>query len=251
MKDSEIDTAVGIFVEARRTGRLIDALPSGTGPETADDAHRIQEATIAALSEQTAGWKTAKSSDGSVLRGAIFRSRTFESPARVPAALCPLLGVEPEIAYRFDTPIAPREAPYSREEVAAVVTAFPAIEIVDSRFAGYPDVPEYHKTADCVSNGGFVYGPPIANWRDVDLINLPVRVTAGDDVLADVVGGHPRADPLLPAVDLVNDLSSGPGIEAGRFVTTGSYCGLLKGRPGVPIACRFGGIGDVELLFTE
>ncbi|MEJ8571553.1 hypothetical protein [Microbaculum marinum] len=251
MNDYDSDAAVTLFVEARRTGRKLDALPPGAAPASAAEAHRIQEATVAALGETIAGWKTSKGTDGSILRGAILRSRVFGSPAQVPVSLCPLMGVEPEIAYRFDVALPPREDAYSREEVAAAVSAFPAIELVDSRFLGYPDVPEHHKTADFVSNGGFVAGPMIENWQDRDLVNLSVRMTAGDEVLADVVGGHPREDPLLPAVDLANDLRSGDGIAAGRFVTTGSYCGLLIGRPGVPIVASFGGIGDVEMRFTE
>lgn len=251
MKDSEIRAAVRIFVEARRTGRRIDALPSELRPGNSDDAHRIQEATIAELGEEVAGWKTNLNAEGVTLRGAIFASRVFQSPAVVPVKLCPLMGVEPEIAFRFNHAMPARGNAYSREEVAAAVTAFPAIEIVDSRFAGYPDVPEYDKTADCVSNGGFVTGSPLANWREIDLVNLPVKMSAGDETLADVVGGHPRNDPLAPAVELVNELRHSTGVEPGRFMTTGSYCGLLIGRASVPIIAVFGSIGRVEVRFVE
>jgi 2-keto-4-pentenoate hydratase len=251
LQDRDIETAVEIFVAARRSGRLIDALPAGSSPATADEAHRIQEATIAALGETVAGWKTSRTKDGAVLRGAIFGSRVFQSPAVVPATLCPLMGVEPEIAFRFDRAMPPRTRAYSREEVEAAVTAFAAIEIVDSRFAGYPDVPELDKTADCVSNGGFVAGAPIVHWKELDLVNLAVKMTAGKDLLADGVGGHPRTDPLVPAIELVNDLRGSSGVGAGLFMTTGSYCGLLKGAMEVPIVCTFGGIGTVELRFAD
>lgn len=250
MRDEDVAGAAALFVEARRTGRLIDALPAACRPAGTAEAHRIQDATVAALGERVAGWKVGAASDGTVMRGAILESRVFASPATVPARLCPLMGVEPEIAFRLERPLPPREAPYDRGEVAAAVTAFPAIEIVDSRFAGYPDLAEHDRTADCASNGGFVAGSPIPGWRALDLVRLAVRVTVGDDVLADVVGGHPRGDPLLPAVDLVNELRHGPGIEAGRVVTTGSYCGLLRARAGVPVVCAFAGIGVVGLRFA-
>ena len=69
----------------------------------------------------------------------------------------PLLGIEAEIAFRFE-----RDLPagkYSYAQVADAVTAFAAIEIVDSRFRTYPDLPLMDRHADCVSNGGFVRGP--------------------------------------------------------------------------------------------
>jgi 2-keto-4-pentenoate hydratase len=250
MEEKALAQAVACFLEARRSGKRLDALPEGCHPADAIEAHAIQDRTVEALGETIVGWKVGAPSDGVVVRGAILGSRRFESPAVVPASLVPLLGVEPEIAFRFDRALPARAEAYSREEVAAAVTAFLAIEIVDSRFAAYPDVPDQDKNADFVSNGGLVIGPDVSDWGSVDLIDLPVKVTVGEDVVADVIGGHPRKDPLIPAIELANQLRHATGVAAGMVMTTGSYCGLKQGRAEVPITAAFADFGEVLLRFT-
>ncbi|MEZ5934562.1 MAG: 2-keto-4-pentenoate hydratase [Alphaproteobacteria bacterium] len=251
MDETALGQAVACLLEARQTGRKIAALPEGCHPHNALDAHGIQDRTIDALGETVAGWKVGAPSGGVVVRGAILQSRLFTSPAVVPAALTPLLGVEPEIAFRFDQALPAREYAYDRDEIAAAVTAFLAIEIVDSRFAGYPDLPDQDKNADFVSNGGLVVGPDVPNWQSVDLVNLSVKVTVGDEVVADVVGGHPRTDPLIPAIELANQFRTEGGVAAGKVMTTGSYCGLKPGRADVPITAAFADLGKVELRFQS
>ena len=80
------------------------------------------------------------------------------------------------IAFRFDRALAPRERPYDYDEVAAAVTAFPAIEIVDSRFRDYRGTPLIERIADCVSNGAFVVGDAKSGWREFDLSKLDARL---------------------------------------------------------------------------
>ena len=169
MDQRAVTQAAELLVAARRTGRLLDALPDACKPQTLEDAHAIQDATLAALGETVAGWKAAIV-DGRVVRGAIVASRVFESGARVAAATMPLLGIEAEIAFRFE-----RDLPagkHSYEDVAAAVSAFAAIEIVDSRFRSHTAVSAQERNADFVTNGGFVRGPSAAAWRSLDLVNI-------------------------------------------------------------------------------
>src|SRR5947199_10876510 len=93
--------AAELFVAARGTGQLLDALPASCKPQTLEDAFAIQDATLAALGETVAGWKAAIV-DGRAVRGAIMASRVFASGTRVKAAIMPLLGIEAEIAFRFE-----------------------------------------------------------------------------------------------------------------------------------------------------
>jgi 2-keto-4-pentenoate hydratase len=189
--------------------------------------------------------------DDTVIRGAIFRSRVFGSPARVAAASMPMLGVEPEIAFHFDRDMPPREAAYAREEIVAGVTAFVAIEIVDSRFTSYADAPLLDRAADCVSNGGFVRGTRNDGWRDVDLANLVVSLTIDGEVVVRKTGGHPTTDPLLPAIDLVNQLRRDAGVKAGQFMTTGSYAGLHVAKPSQTVTAAFDDFGSAEVSFLR
>ncbi len=245
MDQPAVRQAAELLVAARRTGKLLDELPASCKPQTLEDAFAIQDATVAALRETVAGWK-ASIVDGRVVRGAIFASRVFESPAHIKAATMPLLGVEAEIAFVFE-----RDLPagkHSYEDIAAAVSAFAAIEVVDSRFRSYPDVPMQDRNADFISNGGFVRGPSAAQWRKLDLVNIAVSLTIDGQEIVKRTGGHASGDPLLPAVALVNDLSG--GVKAGQFVTTGSYTGLAFAKPGQTAVATFAGFGPVEVSFV-
>ncbi len=244
MDQRAVAQATELPVAARRTGKLLDGLPDACKPQTLDDAHAIQDATLAALGETVAGFKVAIV-DGRVARGAIMASRVFESGAQVKAAAMPLLGIEAEIAFRVE-----RDMPagkYSYDDVAAAVSAFAAIEIVDSRFRDHTAVSAQERNADFVTNGGFVRGAPAADWRSLDLKNIAVTLTIGGEEIVKRHGGHAAGDPLLPAVALANDLPG--GIRAGQFVTTGTYTGLTFAKAGQTVVAEFAGVGKVEVGF--
>jgi 2-keto-4-pentenoate hydratase len=245
MDQAAIAQAASLLIDARRTGKLLDGLPTSCKPETLEDALAIQDATVVGLGETVAGWK-ASIVDGRAVHGAIIGSRVFENGARVPAATMPLLGVEAEIAFRFTRDLPPGK--YSYDDVAGAATAFAAIEIVDSRFRTYPDLPMMDRNADCVSNGGFVHGPAAADWRSRDLANIAVTLAIGGQELARHNGGHAAGDPLLPAVALVNALPR--GVTAGQFVTTGTYTGLKFAKPRQTVSVTFAGFGAVEVSFV-
>jgi len=248
MKREAIDEAARLLIGARATGQLLAALPDSCHPATLDDAHAIQDAVAAALGERIAGWKVAKTPEGRIIRGGILQSRVVGSGASLPSARMPLLGVESEIAFRFDRSLPPREREYDYDEVAAAVTAFMAIEVVDSRFATYPKTPLLDRVADFMSNGAFVAGASIANWRSLDLTQAEVELVIDGVSIVRSVGGHIARDPLLPAVALVNDLRTA-GIDAGCLMTTGTYTGLHFAKPGQTARAVFYGIGVVDVHF--
>lgn len=245
-----IDQAASLFAAARRTGRLLDALPASVKPASAADAHAIQEATTAALGETVGGWKVAAPIDGQLVRGAILDSLMFDSPARVPGSRVPMMGVEAEIAFRFERDMPASQQDYTYAEVAAAVTAFPAIEIVATRFSDYAGTALLDRTADFVSNGAFVRGPTVSDWRRHDLSKLEVTLTIGGKEIVRRIGGHAALDPLLPALALVNDLRTGTGIKAGQVMTTGTYTGLNFAELGQVVVAAFSGFGAVEVRFT-
>ncbi len=249
MTPHAIDGAARMLSESRRSQQLLDALPEAFRPATLDDAHAIQEATAAQLAESIAGWKVSATPDGRVARGALLRSRLYASGCRIAADAVPLLGVEAEIAFRFDRDLVPRVRPYDYDEIAAAVTALPAIEVVDSRFRGYPNAPLLDRIADCMSNGAFVYGEAQERWRDFDLETLDVELVVDDHRIVHRAGGHPTKGPLLPAVALVNDLRGSTGVRVGQIVTTGTYTGLNFAKPGQTVVATFAGFGSVSVHF--
>lgn len=248
MKGTAIEEAAGLLVRARSGPRLA-RLPESCHPATVEEAHAIQEAAAAQLGETIAGWKVALTPDGEVARGALVQSRVVASGASLPASQMPLLGVECEVAFRFERALPARTAPYGYEEVAAAVTAFPAIEVVDSRFHTYPSTPLLDRIADFMSNGAFVRGADIPAWRSVDLVRLDVELVVDGESVVRRMGGHNAKDPLLPALALVNDLRTLGGVAAGKAVTTGTYTGLHHVKPGQAVEAVFHGVGTVTVRF--
>jgi 2-keto-4-pentenoate hydratase len=249
MRQDAIEQAVQALVAARRSGERLEALPEDARPANLDDAHAIQDATVLALGELAAGWKVASGPAG-LMRGAILQSCLVASPAVRPAAQVPLLGIEGEIAFRFERNLAARDHDYSRDEIVAVTTALVGIEIVSSRFRSYEQTPVLHRTADFMSNGLYVTGTARPDWRDIALEALEATLTVNGDVVARQRGAHPTGDPLLLAITLANVLRKSTGVRAGQNITTGTCTGLHFGRPGDRVLVEFTGFGTAEIHLT-
>ena len=250
MTPDAIHAAVRALVDARRTHQLLAHLPEGSRPTSVDDAHAIQHATIGELGDAVAGWKVLAPIDGQVPHGALLRSRVFDSPASIDAAEVPLLGVEAEIAFRFDRPLPARVAEYTHDDVRAAVTPFAAIEVVDSRFADYKGTAVLDRLADCGSNGAFVRGAAQPGWRSLDLVNIAVSMSIDANVVVERKGGHASGDPLLPAIALTNALRRTSGVPDGALMTTGTYTGLSYAKPGQRVRVAFAGFEPVTVRFN-
>ncbi len=247
MTDEDIAAAARLLAEARRTGTALPALP--VAPASIAEAHAIQDATAALLAIPVGGFKAAAVGSDEPSRGLIYAPTIHPSPARIPASAVPLCGVEGEVAFRFTRDLPARAAPYTREEVAAAVEACAAIEVITSRFADQATRPVLEKLADCVSNGAFVPGPVVADWRGLDLEHIHVTLEVNGETVLDRNGGNPSGDPLKVATALANMLRSGRGVRAGQFVTCGTFTGLRFLQPGDRCTARFAGLGVAEVTF--
>ena len=248
MDKQAVEKAAGLLAGARQTGQLLENLPADARPATTAQAHAIQDATVARLGDTVAGWKVMPPK-GEVVRGVVLQSRLFASPARVKALEMPLLGIEQEIAFRFDKAMPARATDYSRQEIEDSVTALVAIEIVDSRYRDYQNAPPIEKFADFCSNGGLVTGTANPDWRKIDLSKLEAVLTFDGKVVHQGAGGHPTTDPLIGAIALVNEMRKTEGIPAGRVVTTGTYTGMNYATPGQKVVATFTGFGKAEIEF--
>lgn len=250
MNPTTIRTAALALLEAHRSGTLLASLPEAGRPKSIAEGHAIQDDLLDLLGEPVAGYKTSGITPGEVMRGAVLRSRFFTSPAEIPVANVPLLGIESEIAFRLDRDLPARDTDYTAEEVADAVTALPAIEVVSSRFADYHGTPVLHRLSDSMSNGALVCGEPRTDWRRFDFTKIAVSLLMDGKSLAETVGGHSLGDPLLPLVALANEMRASRGLHAGQVVMTGTFTGLLFAKPGATITARFEGFGTAELRFV-
>ncbi len=157
MEQADLETAIRLLSDAAESGEWLRELPAASKPPSISEALQMQEALVARLDGTVSGWKVATdASSGASMWGAIFAADCFDLSARIDGRMYAPLGVEGEIAFRFDRDLPSRTEPYSRSEIEAVVTAFPAIEIVSSRFISpTQDTPVLDRLVDRMSNGGF------------------------------------------------------------------------------------------------
>jgi 2-keto-4-pentenoate hydratase len=250
MDQAHIAEAAALLVAARRGGSRIPLPPPASRPTSVAEAHAIQDAVTATLGAAVGAFKANAPAGAEPTRGVIYAPSVHSSPSRIPAFLVPQCGVEGEVAFIFRADLPPRSTPYTREEVAAVVDACPAIEVVTSRYADPDAASALDKLADGINNGAFVHGAPIRHWQGLELGKLEVTLTVNGTPVLQQIGGHPTGDPLGIAVALVEMMRGGPGVRAGQFVTCGSCTGLRYLKPGDVCGVQFEGLGAAEVTFS-
>jgi 2-keto-4-pentenoate hydratase len=189
--------------------------------------------------------------DGGLAYGVLLGSRIVPSGGAVDARDAPLLGMEAEIGFRFLRDVPRRADSYTYDEVAASVVAFPAIEIVATRYRDYQGTPLVERVADCMSNGAYVVGADRPDWRSFDLADIAVNLLFDDRMIVACKGGHVAGDPLKPAIELVNELRASTGVRAGQMMTTGTYTGLNFAVSGQRIRAVFESFGLAEVSITS
>jgi 2-keto-4-pentenoate hydratase len=153
---------------------------------------------------------------------------------------------EPEVALTMGRDLAGPDV--SEADVRlAIATVHAAIEVLDSRFAGYrfrlPDV-----IADNASAGRFVLGPPVPATHVPDLALVGCVLERGGAVLATAAGAAALGHPAAAVAWLVRALAlSGRGLRAGDVVLTGGLTAVTWLEPGVVVRATFDRIGSVEV----
>jgi len=250
MTPEKIETAAAALAAARG-GQPIVGLPADAVPQSEADAYAIQDAVAKRLGERIGGWKVGISPLGGHFAAPIYASKIAPSPAAMPARGFHLIGIECEIGFRLNSELPARSAPYSRDEVIAVASLHPTIEVVDSRYQDFRSLDRLQVLADNFSNGGLVYGAAASGWEGLDLAHPPIVVTCNGKPFAECTGlraGNP-IDLLVAAVNHAAALRG--GVPASTFVTTGTHTGLVFTEPGATIAADYGRLGRVEVSFPR
>ncbi|MFW7268580.1 2-keto-4-pentenoate hydratase [Gluconacetobacter sp. Hr-1-5] len=238
------------FLRVRAGAPPLACLPGGYHIASADEAYRVQHATLRALGGGIAGWKVgARSPDSEPATAPILDTTLFDAATVLPRGLCRLIGVEAEIAYRFGRPLPPRDAPYTVQEVRdAIESMHPAIEILDTRFVTPGSQPAFDHLADQQSHGALFVGPGITDWHALVPTEERVRLTVDGRVAVDHVGGNAAGDPIRMLVWLASHAARyAGGLAAGTIVTTGSTSGTLFVEPGTQAEVTFAHLGSLSL----
>jgi 2-keto-4-pentenoate hydratase len=244
------------LVLARRQHRAIDTLPLDSLPPDAATAYAIQQSVIAGLGGATGAWKIGAKTPGGPTSGApIPAALTVASPARLEHGAFFRVLLELEVAFRFAEPIEPHGQAYARDEVLARVgSVLPTIEIVDSRFAEWPNVAPLAQLADAQNNGALVTGhavPYASIARSFDFVSPELELTFEGKSLVPESPGNPAGDPRELLVWFVNHCAAmGITIEPDWTITTGSYVGAHRVEGPGTVYGHIDGLGEVEVELT-
>src|SRR5712692_6710562 len=250
MTPEQIDAAAGALAAAR-IGQPIAALPEAARPQSEADSYAIQDAVLRHLGERIGGYKVGFSPEGGIFCAPIYASAVYPSPAQLPARGFHLIGIECEIGFRLNQALPARAQAYSRDEVLAVASLHPTIEIVDSRYQDFRSLDRLQVLADNFSNGALVYGAAASGWQGMNLVHPPIRVTADGREFAEATGLR-AGDPIGLFVELVNLVARARGgVPSGTFVTTGTHTGMVFTEPGAQIRADYGLLGRVEVSFPR
>lgn len=151
---------------------------------------------------------------------------------------------EPEIAFITSHDL---EGPVGLHDVLAATAAVaPALDILDSRFAGYSftlaDV-----VADNCSAGAFVVGDPVPP-DGLDLALIGCVFEKNGEVVGTAAGAAVLGHPAAAMAWFVRKLAErGRGLPAGSLVLPGALTEAFPIAPGDSLVASFGRIGSVEL----
>lgn len=215
------------------------------GPQTDDEAYRVQDAITARLAAKVKAWKVGAADAVSTPNGApIFD--LYEAgvvPGRAST------GVELEIAFRLAKGFPAGGAKPSRSEVeAAIGSAHIALEACHSRLAEGMAAQAHLRLADFGTNLGLVLGPEVPGWRTLDAKTLRAEMTVDGVTIADVTGGHTAPDIVGLLTWIVGHaVSKRGGMEPGTVVTTGSWMGIRWVDTPATIVGKFHGLGSIAV----
>ena len=254
------DTAASTLAAAWRDRNQIDDLAEAIRPSNLDEAYDVQKRMVDAISDLPVGWKVGASNERAMKRfgfsepfyGRLLDGCMHQSPATLDANLFSRRGLETEFAFRLTSDLPAHGAPYDRAAViAAASELIPAIEIIDSRFAAWPDVSPFSFIADNGTHGRFVMGQPHSDWSGHDLAAQTARISVNDQLINEGHGSDVLGDPVNALVWLANRLpADGLALKAGDVITTGTAAGVAWCGAGDTAVADFGPFGTVSVAFS-
>lgn len=254
---SEPRELAAILIEAAANGAGIEALTTTAGPFDVSTAYQVQDAVVADRIRRGAAIVGAKLGLTSVakqrqmkvdepLYGWLTADMAIDvaQPLRCGRFIQPRC--EPEIAFLLRDDLAGAQVT-AAQVLAATAAVYPAVDVLDSRFAGYsftlPDV-----IADNASGAGFVIGGQATDPAGLDLRLTGVVLEKNGELVATAAGAAVLGHPAASVAWLVRALAGrGRGLSAGQVVLSGALTEAVKVAPGDVVVARFDRLGTIEL----
>ncbi|MFC7548839.1 2-keto-4-pentenoate hydratase [Plantactinospora sp. GCM10030261] len=158
--------------------------------------------------------------------------------------------VEAEVAFVLGTDLTD-ERVTTVDVVRAVDHLLPAIEVVDSRVAGW-DISIVDTVADNASSGLFVLGTAPRRLADVDLRLCGMVLEHAGEPVSVGAGAACLGNPLHALAWLAGTLArAGDPLRAGEVVLSGALGPMVPVTPGAAYEARISGLGSVRTCFSS
>ncbi|GAB3185468.1 2-keto-4-pentenoate hydratase [Micromonospora palomenae] len=259
---ADIEAANRELAEARTSGKPCPPLRGRLLPEgDVESAYRVQQLQARAWQgrgERRVGAKIGLTSravqesfgvfqpDFGVLTDAMAVGDGVEVP--IERLLQPR--VEAEIAFVLGADLTD-ERVTTVDLLRAVDHVLPAIEIVDSRIAGW-DISIVDTVADNASSGMFVLGTTPRRLADVDLRLCGMVLEHAGEPVSVGAGAACLGNPLHALEWLVRTMArAGDPLRAGDVVLSGALGPMVPVTPGAAYEARISGLGSVRTCFSK
>lgn len=247
----------GAQARARAIPKLTDEYPN----MTSDDGYAVQHALrkrFLAAGRRLVGWKAGLTSRAKMIQMGVnapsigFLTADMARPESSAIKTSDMVHPRVECEVAFVTKALLQGPGCTRQQVLdATDYVLPAVEIIDSRFAGFKfDMPSV--IADNGSSARYVAGGRARYAGDVDLRTLGVVMEKNGEIVATGASAAVLGHPAEAIAMLVNILAEqGEVLPAGSFVMSGGITEAIAVKPGDSIVARFQELGSVSMRFIE
>jgi 2-keto-4-pentenoate hydratase len=254
-RKAELLPAAEFLLKARSTSTPIVDLPLPMVATSLEEAYFLQDTMARSL--QPAGitdWKIgAPATDATPIFGPMIRAWVGTDGCTFSDKRYRLRGLEAEISFKIGKDLPPRETPYTREEIIdAIEGCHPAIEELEAGFTVPANIARFTMFSDLQMHGGFIPGPPVANWQKIDFSNESVALAVDGKIeVVRTASNTAGTDLLRLVIYLANEGSARTGgLKRGGWITTGSWTGNTFAKAGSHVDVRFSTVGSVSLHFA-
>ncbi|GGM56137.1 putative hydratase/decarboxylase [Micromonospora sonchi] len=181
--------------------------------------------------------------------GVLFDDMDVSALDLVPADRLLQPKVEAEIAFILGADLA--DGPLDADQVrGAVEVAVAALEIVDSRIAGW-DITFGDTVADNASSGLFVLGEQRLGLAAFEPVAASMRMYLDDELVSEGSGAACLGDPLLALAWLARTARDlGEPLRAGEVVLSGALGPMVPVPAGARVRAEISGLGPVTATFS-
>ncbi|MEQ1614318.1 MAG: hypothetical protein ABL904_16340 [Hyphomicrobiaceae bacterium] len=246
---SKANEAAKLLLDARRTGRLMSALPDAVAPTTLAESYEIQRAVIAGLGSRIAGYKISIFPDGSNAVAPILADLIVGDGATKSLAPASRIAIELEFGFRFGVPVAVDAT--AAQVLEAIESTVVTIELCDSRYETIDGKSKEMLVADMISNCGAVAGTAHRFDATKPFKTATCRQLFDGKVDKDRTASHPNGDPLFPLPLVPKALAAaGYTLGGGQFVITGSLTGITWVKAPMTVEGQIDGFGKASVKLT-